>query len=265
MKRAMKGIFNILLSIALVLGLMPGMSKTAYADTSPVTTEQELRDFFQQGGSVTLGADITISGSSLTVFSGKTVTLNLDGHTIKNDSLDVTIYVDGNLTINGSGIIENNYNNDIHSVVVVENGGTLNVDGASITSSREPEHTMSGITVRGTLNFKSGSIQLSGSGRALYLVGGTANITDGTFRSGENVWAINNSNINISGGSFNNYSGTGTGVLETDNSKSIVLTGGYYPVLDSSTNQYYLPDDYAFVDSDNRDKGEKMVVRLAEI
>ena len=32
MKRAMKGIISILLSLALVLGLMPGMSMTAYAD-----------------------------------------------------------------------------------------------------------------------------------------------------------------------------------------------------------------------------------------
>ena len=75
-----KRLLSLLLALTLCLALLPGV---ALAATS-VTNEQQLRDAVASGGEIQLVNTITIN-STLTIESGKTVTLDLNGHVLKMD------------------------------------------------------------------------------------------------------------------------------------------------------------------------------------
>ena len=83
-----KRLLSLLLALALCLALLPGV---ALAATS-VTNEQQLRDAVASGGEIQLVNTITIN-STLTIESGKTVTLDLNGHVLKMDGSGSAIAV----------------------------------------------------------------------------------------------------------------------------------------------------------------------------
>ena len=74
-----------------------------------VTTESELRSAIADGANIKLTADIALS-NYLGIDNGKTVTLDLNGHTVSRNS--------------------NSYS-DLGSVIRVEKGGTLTVKDSS--------------------------------------------------------------------------------------------------------------------------------------
>ena len=103
MKTKMKQLFGILLTLALVLGLIPGMSLTALADDTtgtqitPDTTAPSAGTYYLSGN-VALNSEMKITSGD--------VVINLNGHTLslKSGAADwqSVIYVNGgNLTING--------------------------------------------------------------------------------------------------------------------------------------------------------------------
>jgi len=100
MKMKKKRLLGILLSIALVVGLMPGMSLTAYADG-----ETEIAVLPTSAGNYILTADITVNSAW---HPADGITLNLGGHSI---------------TQVGS-------NNSDGSVIVVESGRTFTLKGS---------------------------------------------------------------------------------------------------------------------------------------
>ena len=79
-------LLSFLLTLAMVVGLVPGMSLTASAEGTETvaTTWAEVQAVFTSGGTVQLGADITAGESDtyLNVGSGKTVVLDLNGHVL---------------------------------------------------------------------------------------------------------------------------------------------------------------------------------------
>lgn len=88
---------------------------------------------FQHGGEVTLPSDMEV-GHPLVVRSGVKATLNLNGHTLKNNKMneytDLIIVEQGaTLTINGDGTLEAVSGNDGYAVIsegtVIINGGTI--------------------------------------------------------------------------------------------------------------------------------------------
>lgn len=83
-----KRLLSLLLALTLCLALLPGV---ALAATS-VTNEQQLRDAVASGGEIQLVNTITIN-STLTIESGKTVTLDLNGHVLKMDGSGSAIAV----------------------------------------------------------------------------------------------------------------------------------------------------------------------------
>lgn len=85
MKTKMKQLFGILLSLALMLGLMPGMSLTALAET-------EVDYLPTSAGAYKLKSNITVGRSSPVELGSGTISIDLAGHTI-------TIEADGG-TIN---------------------------------------------------------------------------------------------------------------------------------------------------------------------
>ena len=97
-----KRILSILLTLCMVLCLVP---TTALAATQTAGSWSELQTLINQTNnlSVTLSSDISWDGSSLTVPTGKTVTLDLNGKAIDAKSNGTVLVVNGTLTIKNSG------------------------------------------------------------------------------------------------------------------------------------------------------------------
>ena len=97
-----KRILSIILALCMVFCLVP---TTALAATQTAGSWSELQTLINQTNnlSVTLSSDISWGGSSLTVPTGKTVTLDLNGKAIDAQSNGTVIAVNGTLTIKNSG------------------------------------------------------------------------------------------------------------------------------------------------------------------
>ena len=101
-----------------------------------VTSAAELEDALRGSESIIrLGDDIT---ASITVESGRTVELDLAGHTLKNkDGLHtITVEKDGKLTVTnsvGEGVVDN----DTHARAAIWNEGSTVLEGGEFTRSKE--------------------------------------------------------------------------------------------------------------------------------
>ena len=97
-----KRILSIILALCMVFCLVP---TTALAATQTAGSWSELQTLINQTNnlSVTLSSDISWGGSSLTVPTGKTVTLDLNGKAIDAKSNGTLLVVNGTLTIKNSG------------------------------------------------------------------------------------------------------------------------------------------------------------------
>lgn len=109
-----------------------------------VATAQELTEALEEGGKVILNNDIAVGTQRLYVRSGKTVTLDLNGHTLSGD-----------------------YGGGENCLLQVENGAVLNIqdsaDGGSVTyHSYYNAAEGDVIQVDGRLNLYGGTISLTG-------------------------------------------------------------------------------------------------------
>ena len=97
-----KRILSSILTLCMILCLVP---TTALAATQTAGSWSELQTLINQTNnlSVTLSSDISWGGSSLTVPTGKTVTLDLNGKAIDAKSNGTVLVVNGTLTIKNSG------------------------------------------------------------------------------------------------------------------------------------------------------------------
>ncbi len=156
-KRRLAGMLAGLLLFSLVGGLLPTMEARAATN---VSTWDALYTAMKNGGDITLTSDVTgssaIGATGLQVPNGKTVTLDLAGHTI-----------DRGLSSSIAGVQNNNG-------YVIEVNGTLtlrdSVGGGKITGgySRKQKYA-GGVTVNGTFNMEGGIISgnkgVSGDGQ----------------------------------------------------------------------------------------------------
>ncbi|MBQ7588873.1 MAG: hypothetical protein IJT37_12695, partial [Lachnospiraceae bacterium] len=205
-------------------------------------------------GNVGISSAISVSGVKNLDLNGKTLTLNCE-HAIKVPSGAV-------LKMSKEGSI--NITTDKYAIFV--DGGTLNVDDVAIQSP------MGGVTLQnsGTLNFNSGSLTLTnGLGTAVDVnSGSTVNISGGIIQSNKWLCAYSNgsgSNINISGGIFKEGdSSNNSKLLNAANGGTITVSGGYF-TNKISTCGATIATGYVIVDSDDTDKGTKMVVSLQTI
>ena len=123
----MKKIISIALALLMVAVMLPVMAMAA--DVNDATT---LKAAVANDGEVTLGDNIT---ASITIPAGKTVTLNLNGKTLTNETGKDTIYVEmgGKLTIEGTGTVDN----VSHGCAAIFNNGTVILNGGTYTRSKE--------------------------------------------------------------------------------------------------------------------------------
>ena len=170
-------LLRFLLTLAMVVGLVPGM--TVLADDE-VSTAESLSDALSADGTATvkLGADITTATS---LYVNGTKTLDLNNHKISSTAeIDViTVNAGATLTINGSGIVY--LDNTAHHAAIRNNNGILNYNDAQIISKRNGIDTNGGET-----NIYSGTIELEGKGTALNVINSaTLNASGGIFKPDE--------------------------------------------------------------------------------
>lgn len=236
-----KGEINVkkVISIALTL-LMVAVMLPVMAMAAEVTTAENLQAAVATDGEVTLGDNIT---ASITIPAGKTVTLNLNGKTLTNETGKdtITVALGGTLTIEGTGTVDNVtdgkaalYNNG----TVVLNGGTYDRSAETSTGKTTAERgNNSWYTVcnHGTLTINSGvTITTAGKstdkGRFSSLIeNGYQNQASGNERTGY----VNGTNqeyptLTINGGEF--FGGINT--IKNDDNGIAKINGG------SSTNYY---------------------------
>ena len=166
------------LAFLLVFCMVVGFAPAAVAAGTTVTTAEQLAEEVAKGGEIILGDDIVLT-QSLTIASGKTVTLDLNGNEISmEDSSGAACYMiknDGNLTIKDSSASS-------------EEAGTGKVTFVSTTPSANYGYSTSTIGNGGTLTVESGTIENTTTGGASYAI--------------DNYWYTQDVTLNIDGGTM---------------------------------------------------------------
>ena len=225
----MKKILATILALVLALGLtatvwaadVSGSTSTKAAkigDTEYDTLQAAINAASDGGNTVVLLKDLT---ESITIDSGKTITLDLNGNKLTNTAGQHIITNNGTLTIIGTGTVDN----VTHQRAAIVNNGTATLNGGTYTRSKENSDnnkedakgnsfytilsdngaTMTineGVTVTNVGHFSS-MIRNGGTSAST----STMIINGGTFNGGLN--AIKNDEagvLTINGGDFSNTS-----------------------------------------------------------
>ena len=144
-----KGFLSILATLCLCLTLLPA---TAMADSSTpvdVNTWAGLQAAINDNKDAKLTDNIIWGGSSLTVPTGKNVTIDLNGHSIDADSKGTAIQVCGNLIINGNqgDIITKGAATDGSPAggIYIAPGGRVTMNGGIISNCSAGAQTATGV------------------------------------------------------------------------------------------------------------------------
>lgn len=183
-----------------------------------LTTWYELYSALEAGNSViNLGADVTATSTnySLSVKSGSTVTLNMNGYTIDRANYSgngvISVPSGSTLTINGGGgtITGGNYTGYSEYAGGITNKGTLTLNNVTISNNKGASYG-GGIYNSGTLTLNDG-VNITGNtttynGGGVYFSGSSMNIsgniqiTDNTKSGNANNLYVNNTHgITITG------------------------------------------------------------------
>ena len=216
----MKKILATILALVLALGLC---SVSWAADGEATVSSKEELEQALNGSSVTtikLGADIT---ASITIASGKTITLDLNGYKLTNEAGKHTITNNGTLTITGTGTVDNV--SHARAALFNNEGATAVLNGGSFTRSQENGKTKedsgnnSFYTIQnlGTMTINAGvSVTQNGCFSSMVANGyyngtGKTNtptmiINGGTFSGGLNTVKNDDCGVmTINGGEFKNF------------------------------------------------------------
>jgi len=125
-----KKVVSIALALLMVAVMLPVMAMAEGANV--VSTPDALTAAVTKGGEVTLGDNIT---ASITIPAGRTVTLNLNGKTLKNeDGKDtITVELGGILIVEGDGKVDNTSD----GCAAIFNNGTVTLNGGTFDRSAE--------------------------------------------------------------------------------------------------------------------------------
>jgi len=195
----------------------------------PITTTEELKEGFEQGGTFVLGADVTIP-EPLTLPAGKTLSIDMAGHDF------IAAGVENALVIRGDAKLTNSSNEP--SSIIVDSAPA----GAGASSD-----TTQGIEVKstGTLTIEEGDIDVKGNGLGVGVLSyGTVNLNDGTITvdgDGHNMYGIfaYGGTVNMNGGEIVLVDSgmAGFGIVSFGAESTINLNSGKISVID--------PDSFA--------------------
>lgn len=245
-KRGMRYGFVAML-FSMLIALAAFAPSTAFADVT-VDNKTDLQQALDNGGEVTLGDNIT---GSVTVPSGKTVTLNLNGHTLTADQKYAAITNNGTLTIAGPGTVDGSNLSQTAAIYnapsgvanlnggtftgskwyVIKNLGTMTIDGASVVQGDAGSSAIDN-GYYGNAGNDCGVPEPSSATVSLTII-------NGSFSGGMNV--VKNDDfgvLSITGGTFTNTDGPAVlnwnkatidgGDFSVNNSASGVIANGSY-------------------------------------
>lgn len=207
-----KKITSIVLAVLMVVSMMSVMAVTSASAYDSIT---EVYTAMQEGGTITLDKDFTYGGT-LSVPAGKTVTLDLAGHTLESTN-NCAISNKGTLTIKdsvgGGQIIAQEA-----CVLAPGSGAKTTINGGTYTSKDNGVFMANGST--------------GNSGNTWTIKAGTFNgyiETAGYVACG--IYAANDDTWTISGGTFNIYNG----VAIVQRAGTVKVTGGTFNVTGDGT------------------------------
>ncbi len=234
-KRLGKRIGSVFLSLAMILSLLPAFELSAKAALTGTGTEddpylvgtwEDLQSVVTvSGGYVKLTDDI-VSSDALTVGSGKTVTLDLNGRVLKKTGSmeSVLVISGGTLTLKDSapnethtgdyaslpkgGVITGGYTSDYGGGVRIASG-SFTMEGGTITGNSATANGGGVYVSGGAFTMKGGAITGNGignstgesSGGGVYVYGGTFTMTGGKIVSntGGGVHVASSGTFSVSG------------------------------------------------------------------
>ncbi len=218
-------------------------------DDAPVSGWTNLQTSFNNGGEVSLTSAVTAgaSDSHLTVPSGKTVTLNLNGNNIDlGNKDDCVILVQGNLTITGTGTIKGaSSTGNVGGGICVDNGGALTMNGGTISENTASNgagvyiknggsFTMNAGSITGNTATSNGGGVFVESGSGAITVKGSASVTNNKKGNDENNVYLESgtaSNQFIIGGDLS--SSSGIGITRAGGLGAFADAGGTYQISDT--------------------------------
>ena len=210
----------------------PGFDATEY------NPAEQLAALFEQGGEMTLYTDVTLAEPL--VLEGKTVTLNLNGNTIKGG-----LFAESNGTISAG-------NTDSYPIWV--KGGTLNIKGEGTIEAQAAKYSMAVFATAGEVNIYGGEFYNAGEGSDLIYAKGTAkiNIFGGYFKACEKKDGVDGTAEKYS--ALNLHDGSKT-------TASITVYGGTFYQFDPANNKSENPaQSFVAKDYTSRLVGENYVV-----
>ena len=202
--------------ISLIMVFVMAVPMTVSAAETTVTTANELKTAVANGGDITLGADIE---ASIEIPKGVTVTLDLNGKTLKNADGSHTITNNGILTIKGEGTVDN----VTHAKGAVYNnpGATVTLNGGDYTRSKEAGKSLKDPGVN--------------SWYVIYNQG-TLTVNDGTVTNNSNISSLvrNDGTMNINGGTFTNIFNT----IKNDETGTMTISAGTITSADQAVQNW---------------------------
>ena len=224
MKTKMKKTAVVLMSLIMVMCYMPMM---AFAD-SGVTTEAQLQEAIETGGTVNLGGDIELT-KTLKLASGA-VTINGNNHTLKAADSFQSVDKNAVIWVNGGQLTLNNVTVDANSKAraILDDAGKLTINtGTTITGGYVKDNYIAGVYVTSKASFEMTGGEISGN-----TIEGTYS-NDGDLQYSADLWIGANAQgtmAAISGGKIGNVF-VNSNEYSANNPGSFVVSGGIIDTL----------------------------------
>lgn len=217
---------SVLLALCMVLTLLP---VSAMAEDG---TLQSQIDAIETTGTVTLDKSYT---EDISIPAGKTITLDLAGHTLTNVSSN-TITNSGTLTITGNGTVDNVTHqkaavmNNVGGTVTIKNGKFTRSAEASTSENNSGNNSYYVIDNYGTMTVNNGTFMFSDTNAGLY----SSLIHNGWYDGSKNTSKAV-ATMTINSGDFTKAQG-GKITVKNDDYGNLTINGGNFT---QPVNNYY--------------------------
>ena len=177
-------------------------------------------------GTITLASDISLASTVEITGSDTAITLDLGEYNLTNTSGTALSVTDASVTIEGSGTISGDVSDENETTnqggAIYINGGTVEVDGATITGTAGSASYCAGAVyvTNGTFTFTSGTIKSSTASG--YAGTGGVYLNASIMTMGENAMISNCGNTN----KYASTSSYVTGAVRASNGSTFTMTGG---------------------------------------
>ena len=212
----MKKILATILALVMALALCT----TVWADgEATVNSKEELEQALNDSSVTTikLGANIT---ASITIASGKTITLDLNGHKLTNEAEKHTITNNGTLTIIGTGTVDNVSHQ--RAAVLNNEEGIAVLNGGSFTRSKENGQSKEDSGGNSYYNIQNFGMMTINDGVLVKQDGGFSSMVANGYYDGTNK--TNTPTLIIKGGKFIG----GLNTIKNDDCGKLTINNGVF-------------------------------------